>query len=127
MEQIEQARIVATANVAATATRTRWWMLVLFSAMYLIAYLDRGIISVAQPEIREEFGLTLGQMGLVLAAFTWTYALGQVPVGWLGDRFGPKKVLNVLITWTSVAAFMTGAATGFRSLLLARLFLGLGE
>ena len=56
MEQIEQARIVATANVAATATRTRWWMLVLFSAMYLICYLDRGIISVAQPEIRETYG-----------------------------------------------------------------------
>jgi sugar phosphate permease len=52
------------------ATRTRWWMLVLFSLMYLICYLDRGIISVAQPEIRETFGLTLSQMGLILAAFT---------------------------------------------------------
>ena len=95
----------------------RWWMLVLFSLMYLICYLDRGIISVAQPEIRETFGLTLGQMGLVLAAFTWAYALGQVPVGWLGDRFGPKKVLNVLLAWTSTSAMLTGAATGFGSLL----------
>ena len=127
MEQIEQARIVATANVAATATRTRWWMLVLFSAMYLICYLDRGIISVAQPEIRETFGLTLGQMGLVLAAFTWAYAAGQVPVGWLGDRFGPKRVLNVLIAWTSASAMLTGAATGFGPLLTARLLLGVGE
>ena len=91
------------------ATRTRWWMLVLFSLMYLICYLDRGIISVAQPEIRETFGLTLAQMGLVLAAFTWAYAVGQVPVGWLGDRFGPKKVLNVLIAWTSTSAMLTGA------------------
>ena len=71
------------------ATRTRWWMLVLFSLMYLICYLDRGIISVAQPEIRETFGLTLPQMGLILAAFTWAYAAGQVPVGWLGDRAPP--------------------------------------
>jgi len=102
-------------------------MLVLFSLMYLICYLDRGIISVAQPEIRETLGLTLSQMGLVLAAFTWTYAIGQVPVGWLGDRFGPKKVLNVLITWTSASAFLTGAATGFGTLLIARLSLGLGE
>ena len=111
----------------AAATRTRWWMLVLFCLMYLICYLDRGIISVAQPEIRDTLGLTLGQMGLVLAAFTWTYAVGQVPVGWLGDRFGPKKVLNVLITCTSASAFLTGAATGFGSLLMARLSLGLGE
>jgi sugar phosphate permease len=115
------------ATTAVTATRTRWWMLVLFSLMYLICYLDRGIISVAQPEIRREFGLSLAQMGLVLAAFTWTYAIGQVPVGWLGDRLGPKKVLNVLIMWTSASAFMTGLSTGFTSLLAARLFLGLGE
>jgi sugar phosphate permease len=112
---------------AVGATRTRWWMLVLFSLMYLICYLDRGIISVAQPEMRAAFGLSLGQMGLVLAAFTWAYALGQVPVGWLGDRFGPKKVLNVLLAWTSTAAMLTGAATGFGSLLTARLLLGIGE
>jgi sugar phosphate permease len=118
---------VQVASIAIAPTRTRWWMLVLFSLMYLICYLDRGIISVAQPEIRETLGLTLGQMGLVLAAFTWTYAVGQVPVGWLGDRFGPKKVLNILITWTSASAFLTGAATGFGTLLTARLFLGLGE
>jgi sugar phosphate permease len=90
--------VAVTPVAAATPTRTRWWMLALFSLMYLICYLDRGIISVAQPQIREAFGLSLGQMGVVLAAFTWAYAIGQVPVGWLGDRFGPKKVLPVLLT-----------------------------
>jgi sugar phosphate permease len=114
-------------QVAVTPTRTRWWMLVLFSLMYLICYLDRGIISVAQPEIRAAFGLTLGQMGLVLAAFTWAYALGQVPVGWLGDRLGPKKVLSVLLTWTSSAAMLTGAAPGMGTLFAARFLLGVGE
>lgn len=130
MERVEQAPGARAASAAATATaatRTRWWMLVLFSLMYLICYLDRGIISVAQPEIRETFGLTLAQMGFVLAAFTWAYAAGQVPIGWLGDRFGPKRVLNVLIAWTSASAMLTGAATGFGSLLTARLLLGVGE
>jgi sugar phosphate permease len=127
MQRAEQAPMALAASAAATATRTRWWMLVLFSLMYLICYLDRGIISVAQPEIRETFGLTLGQMGVVLAAFTWAYAAGQVPIGWLGDRLGPKRVLNVLIAWTSTSAMLTGAATGFTSLLTARLLLGLGE
>lgn len=127
MQAVEPGAAAAPRATATAATRTRWWMLGLFSLMYLICYLDRGIISVAQPEIRREFGLSLAQMGLVLAAFTWTYALGQVPVGWLGDRLGPKRVLNVLITWTSAAAFMTGASTGFGSLLAARLFLGVGE
>jgi sugar phosphate permease len=115
------------AGPAAAPTRTRWWMLALFSAMYLICYLDRGIISVAQPEIRNAFGLSLGQMGLVLAAFTWAYALGQVPVGWLGDRFGPKRVLSVLLVWTSLSAMMTGVATGLMSLFAARFLLGIGE
>jgi sugar phosphate permease len=127
MQAVARGAVGVERGTAAAATRTRWWMLVLFSLMYLICYLDRGIISVAQPEIRREFGLTLAQMGLVLAAFTWTYAIGQVPVGWLGDRLGPKKVLEVLIAWTSTAAFMTGLSSGFTSLLAARLFLGLGE
>ena len=113
--------------LSTTATRTRWWMLVLFSLMYLICYLDRGIISVAQPEMRQAFGLTLGQMGLVLAAFTWAYAIGQIPVGWLGDRFGPKRVLSVLIAWTSTSAILTGAALGLNSLFAARFLLGIGE
>ena len=120
---------LAAAGVEALArpTRTRWWMLSLFSLMYLISYLDRGIISVAQPEIRAQFGLSLSDMGLVLAAFTWAYALGQVPAGWLGDRFGPRNVLTALLAWTSAAAVMTGAATGMTSLFGARLFLGIGE
>jgi sugar phosphate permease len=112
---------------AAAPTRTRWWMLALFSAMYLICYLDRGIISIAQPEIRQAFGLNLAQMGLVLAAFTWAYAIGQIPVGWLGDRFGPRRVLNVLLAWTSASAIMTGAAFGLGSLFAARFLLGIGE
>ena len=93
----------------ARPTKIRWWMLSLFSLMYLISYLDRGIISVAQPEIRAQFGLSLSDMGLVLAAFTWAYAFGQVPAGWLGDRFGPRKVLTALLAFTSAAALMTGA------------------
>ena len=118
---------MATVLSAAAATRTRWWMLVLFSLMYLICYLDRGIISVAQPEMRQAFGLTLGQMGLVLAAFTWAYAVGQIPIGWLGDRFGPKRVLTLLIVGTSACAILTGAAVGLMSLFAARFLLGIAE
>jgi sugar phosphate permease len=95
--------------------------------MYLICYMDRSNISVAQPEIAKQFGLSKSAMGLVLAAFTWAYALGQVPAGWLGDRFGPKKVLTVIMTWWSAAAVMTGAAIGMSSLFSARFLLGLGE
>jgi sugar phosphate permease len=95
--------------------------------MYLICYMDRSNISVAQPEIGKAFGLDKTSMGLVLSAFTWAYAIGQIPAGFLGDRFGPKKVLTVIMSWWSVAAVMTGSAVGMTSLFSARLLLGLGE
>src|SRR5580700_2950080 len=108
-------------------TKTRWLVLVLISFMYLITYMDRSNISVAQPEIARQFGLSKTAMGLVLAAFTWAYALGQVPSGWFGDRFGPKRVLTVIMTLWSATAVMTGAALGFGSLFGARFLLGLSE
>ena len=111
----------------ARATKGRWIILFLISLMYLICYMDRSNISVAQPEIGKAFGLDKAAMGLVLSAFTWAYAIGQIPAGFLGDRFGPKKVLTVIMAWWSVAAMMTGAALGFASLFSARLLLGFGE
>jgi sugar phosphate permease len=108
-------------------TKTRWLILFLISLMYLICYMDRSNISVAQPEIAKAFGLSKNSMALVLSAFTWSYALGQIPAGWLGDRFGPKKVLTAIMSWWSVAAMMTGAALGLGSLFAARFLLGLGE
>ena len=92
-------------NVASKPTKTRWLVLVLISFMYLITYMDRSNISVAQPEIAKQFGLSKSTMGLVLAAFTWADALGQVPSGWFGDRFGPKRVLTVIMTlWSATVA-----------------------
>ncbi len=112
---------------AAKPTRTRWVVLFLISLMYLICYMDRGNISVAAPEIAKQFGLSKSQMGLVLAAFTWAYALGQVPAGWFGDRFGPRKVLTVIMAVRSAMAMMTGLALGMGSLFGVRFLLGLGE
>jgi sugar phosphate permease len=108
-------------------TRTRWFVLLLMSLMYLICYMDRSNISVAQPEIAKAFGLSKTSMALVLSAFTWAYAVGQIPAGWLGDRLGPKKVLTGIMSWWSVAAMITGAAVGLGSLFGARFLLGLGE
>jgi ACS family glucarate transporter-like MFS transporter len=51
--------------------------------MYLVCYMDRRNISVAQPEIAKTFGLSKTAMGIVLSAFTWAYAIGQIPAGWL--------------------------------------------
>jgi sugar phosphate permease len=114
-------------EVAARPTRTRWTILFLISLMYLIAYMDRGSISLAAPRIALEFGLSYTEMGLVFSVFVWAYAIGQIPGGWLGDRLGPKTVLTVIMVWWAIGSGSTGFAVGFVSLLAARLFLGLGE
>jgi sugar phosphate permease len=127
VESTPVADYAGVASAAGRASKTRWVVLFLISLMYLICYMDRSNISVAQPEIAKQFGLSKSAMGLILAAFTWAYALGQVPAGWFGDRFGPKKVLTVIMTLWSATAVMTGAAFGFSSLFGARFLLGLSE
>lgn len=112
---------------AARATKTRWLVLFLISLMYLICYMDRSNITVAQVEIAKQFGLSRTAMALIFSAFTWAYAIGQIPAGFLGDRFGPKKVLVVIMIWWALAAAMTGGAFGLGSLFAARFLLGLGE
>ncbi len=102
-------------------------ILSLMSLMYLVTYMDRGNISVAAPQIAHQFGLNATEMGIVFSAFVWTYAIGQVPSGWFGDRFGPRTVLTVVMVWWAIASGSTGLAVGFASLLAARLVLGLGE
>jgi len=105
----------------------RWWILVMMSFVNLICYLDRGLLGVLAPEISKEFHLSKTQMGLALACFTWTYALGQIPSGWLGDRFGPKKVLSFLMFGVGLTPFLNGIAVGLVTLVVARLALGLAE
>lgn len=117
----------ATAPVGEKATRFRWFILVLISLMYLICYMDRSNIAVAQLEIAKQFGLSKAKMGLVLAAFAWAYAAFQIPVGWLGDKFGARKVLTWVMVFVGLSPIMTGASVGFNSLFTARVTLGLSE
>ncbi|QDV27542.1 MFS transporter [Aureliella helgolandensis] len=93
----------------------------------LVNYIDRGALSVAIPAIQLEFSLSPSQKGLLLSVFFWTYALMQLPAGWLVDRFDVKWVYaGGYVVWT-VATALTGLTTGFYMLLAARLLLGVGE
>ena len=57
----------------------------------------------------------------------FAYALGQVPAGWLGDRFGPRSMLCVFLVLWSVFTAATGVANGFVTLLLARVGFGFAQ
>ena len=92
-----------------------------------LLYLDRVCIAFAGTYIREEFGLTQVQMGWVLGAFFWAYALGQVPAGWLGDRFGGRRTMFLYILAWSLFTATTAAASGLALLIVARLAFGLAQ
>ena len=80
-------------------SKGRWYILLLICLMYLITYLDRVNISTAAPVISKEFGFDKVTMGFIFSAFVWAYAAFQVPGGWLGDRFGARSVLTVIVTY----------------------------
>ena len=114
----------------ATQTRAsygRWYILGLLCLMYLITYLDRVNISTAAPEIRKEFGFDAVTMGWIFGAFGLSYALFQVPGGWLSDRFGPRSVLAGIVTYWSAMTAATAAATGVASFYIVRFLFGVGE
>jgi len=90
-------------------------------------YVDRITLSVANPLIAADLHLRPSQMGLLLSAFLWVYALAQAPVGALVDRLGPKRVLGGAMVLWSTAQAAAGFATGLPSFIAARLALGLGE
>ncbi|HDR8998768.1 MFS transporter [Burkholderia vietnamiensis] len=93
----------------------------------IVNYLDRGTLAVASSAIRADLGLSLSQMGLLLSAFSWSYALCQFPVGGLVDRIGPRRLLGIgLIVW-SIAQAAGGMVSTFGWFIVARIVLGIGE
>jgi sugar phosphate permease len=92
-----------------------------------INYLDRGALSVANSAIRADLHISLGEMGLLLSAFAWSYALVQLPVGGLVDRVGPRVLLGIGMALWSLAQAVSGLVTSFGQFVWARIFLGIGE
>lgn len=111
----------------------RFLILVLIFFLTVVNYADRAIISIAGPKLADELGLTPITMGYIFSAFGWSYVIGQLPGGWILDRFGSKWVYAASITlWSAftllqggVGFFVGGAAV---TLLFALRFLvGLSE
>lgn len=105
----------------------RYFMVTGTFLLALLLYVDRICISVAKEPISEALDLSDKQMGWVLAAFSLGYAFFQTPSGILADRFGPRKVLALIVTLWSAFTALTGAAWNFVSLLIVRFLFGAGE
>jgi len=102
-------------------------VLVLLAFCLLINYIDRGNLSIAAPLLKDEFGISASQLGILLAAFFWTYTAMQFVSGWLVDRFDVNWVIAAGYLLWSLATVTTGIVSGFTTLLAMRLLLGIGE
>ena len=103
------------------------YVVVLLAVVLLINYVDRGALGTAGPLILRDLHLTNGQYGMLSSAFFWMYALIQIPVGAIAERFGAHRVLTAgLVIWATATA-LTGITSGFSMLIALRMMLGLGE
>lgn len=71
-------------------TKIRWLMILLATLTAVLLYLDRVCISTAGETVAKNLGISKAELDNVLGAFFLTYALGQLPAGWLGDRWGAR-------------------------------------
>jgi MFS family permease len=107
--------------------RTQRVALILLLLGCTLNYVDRSTLAIANPLVRQDLGFSISEMGLLLSAFLWAYAAGQLPGGALVDRFGPRLVLGAGVALWSVAQGLAGFVGNFFQFATARALLGLGE
>ena len=107
--------------------RRRWGIGALLGVGILINYFDRVNISVAAPQLQQEFGLTPADLGLLFSAFFWSYAILQIPVGIVLDRLGVTTVSRIGAFLWGLASGMVAFASGFGFIFGARVLLGVAE
>jgi ACS family D-galactonate transporter-like MFS transporter len=107
----------------------RWTLLLLLSLGMVIAYLDRINISIvlAVKDFTQYFALTDADKGSLNSAFFWSYALAQIPAGWLVDRYGSKYPFAWGFLFWSLVSAATAMVGNVWQLFTLRLVLGLCE
>ena len=118
---------MAPATAVTPPTTMRWRLFAFIFVVTVINMADRTTISVGMPTIAKEFGLTPVMQGLILSSFFWTYALFQIPGGWMIDRAGPSRIMSWAILIWGAFQTLAMATTGGVTLLLTRLGLGAAE
>jgi MFS family permease len=99
----------------------------LLSLGVLVNFFDRVNLSVSQDALHASFGLSMVAFGFLSSAYSWTYALMQIPAGVLLDRFGVRRVGFVSTLLWSAASFGAAISSGLAGLFGARFLLGIGE
>ena len=111
----------------ARPTAVRRHVVVAAFLLACVLYLDRAALSVLAPAIRRDLGIGPMGMSWIFSAFVWGYALFHLPAGWLGDRFGPRRVLAGIVLLWSAFTGTTAAAWNLASMVAIRFAFGAAE
>ncbi len=116
-------------TLPSSPTRVRYALVAVATANAFLLYLDRMCMGavVQSTSFQDELQLSPQHVGDVQMSFFFAYALGQLPAGWMADRFGPRRMLVTYIVLWSICTAATGFATGLAILLAVRLACGLAE
>jgi EmrB/QacA subfamily drug resistance transporter len=104
----------------------RWWALPVVLSASCLALFDLFVTNVAAPSIQRDLGAGSGGLEGVVAGYSFTYAIGLISGGRLGDLLGRRRVFLFGMVVFTVAAGLCGAAPSTGALLAARLLQGLG-
>lgn len=107
--------------------KKRYNVLSIIFIAYLLCYMDRMVMSTAIPFIAKEFALSPLEMGAVMSAFFFSYALSQIPGGILADKFGARMVVAGGLVWWSIFTAITGMASSLKTMIVFRVLFGIGE
>src|SRR5262245_1866228 len=123
-------------SLTAPPTRVRYGVLGFACALSMITYLDRVAMGAAAEPIVKALGLhSVADLKWAFTAFAFAYAAFEVPSGWLGDVFGPRRTLIRIVLCWSVLTAATGLVwkegvwflSGFWLLVVIRFLFGIGE
>ncbi|WP_175839049.1 MFS transporter [Burkholderia anthina] len=120
----DSAARTAAATFTAPPSRKRLLILILLFVTVVINYLDRSNLSIAAPALFKELNIDPVRAGLVFSAFGWTYALMQIPGGWLVDKVSPRVLYAGALALWSAATLLLGFAGSFVGLIVLRLAVG---
>jgi predicted MFS family arabinose efflux permease len=109
-----------------TPRRIIFTALLPFAAGYFMSYLLRAVNAVVAPDLVRDAGLSPAQLGLLTAAYLGAFALFQLPLGVLLDRYGPRRVQAGLLTVAALGCAAFAMAPDFIGLFAARAVIGLG-
>ena len=105
----------------------RWRIAWLLGIGVLVNYFDRVNLSVSQAALFSTFGISAVTFGYLAGAYSWTYALCQLPIGVILDKWGIRRVGRLSIVLWTIASFAAAVSPWLGGLFAARLLLGVGE